>query len=327
MSNVFEGKRILITGATGLIGRNLVCRMLEGGANVIAYGRSETKLKRVFQEKLECENFVCKAGDISVGFPDEIGRLDYIFHAASPISGAEIKNMPVDTVSANMYGTLHCLDNLKKQGKGRMIVFSSATVYGNNPQADISVTEDMTDRAYTIHEPSAPYCESKRMVEVIARAYEKQYNVDSVIARIGYVYGYSEPKPNTAFYEFIGNAIDGKDIVINHSGMGRRDNIYVDDVVSGLLLLAEAGERGESYNLSSNGDKGNFCAVDEMANIICETAKELKPENQVKVVIKKEEKRSPGIMLDNSKIKKLGWDVKVSIEEGIKRTVAAYVQR
>ena len=100
------------------------------------------------------------------------------------------------------------------------------------------------------------------MVEVIAQAYYRQYDIDSVIVRISYVYGYTKQHPNTAFYEFIEKAVKGEDIILNNSGMARRDNIYISDVINALLILCMKGEAGEIYNVSSAGEKVNFTGID-----------------------------------------------------------------
>lgn len=324
---MFKDKRVLVTGATGLIGSHLIATLLDKGAIVIAYGRSEVKLKTVFAKYLENSSFSYVTGNISVEISEDISELDYIFHAASPISGTEIKIKPVDTIAANIDGTINCLEFLKNQGHGRMIVFSSATVYGNQFSENITVSEEETNRADALHTVNTPYSEAKRMIEVLARAYVTQYKVDSVIVRIGYVYGYSAPRPNTAFYEFIGNAINGETITVNNSGMGRRDNIHVDDVVRGLLLVAEKGMTGESYNLSSNGDANNFRAIDEMAEIIASAVNKLDLEKSVKTEIKPfEGERKPGMKLDNTKAKRLGWSITVGLEEGITETIKKYMK-
>lgn len=320
--NTFENKKVLITGATGLVGRHLIKKLVDSGAHVIAVGRNKEKLEKVFSGLCDDSQIICVEGNISKVFPVDEQDIDYVFHAASPISGVEIRTIPVDTISANIDGIRNCLEHLKMQGHGRLIVFSSATAYGNfNLSEDITVTEDMTDKADALHTPNTPYSESKRMIEVLARAYQAQYGVDSVIVRIGYVYGYTNPRPNTAFYEFIGKAINGEDIVLNNSGMGRRDNIHVDDVIDGLMLVAEKGNGGEAYNISSNGDNDNFAAIDEIAEMIAEAANRATGKT-IKAVIKHMEvERKPGMKMDNSKLKDLGWKVSVSLSEGIKETV------
>lgn len=323
--NDFKNKRVLITGATGLIGRHLTEKLVKSGASVIVVGRSRNKLEKVFAEILNYEHLSILEGDVAKTFPVNNTYLDYIFHAASPISGLEIRTKPVDTISANIDGLRNCLEYLKNQESGRLIVFSSATVYGNyDLSKDVIVTEDMTDKADALHTQNTPYSESKRMIEVMSRAYLTQYKVDSIIVRISYVYGYSEPKPATAFYEFIEKAIRGEDIVLNNSGMGRRDNIYVDDVVEGLLLAAKKGVSGEAYNLSSNGDLGNYLAIDEIAEVIAKEASSIQSKQIHSLVYPIEGNRKPGMKMANFKLKTLGWKVQVSLEEGIRRTISNY---
>lgn len=321
--NDLNGKRVLITGATGLIGSHLTERLLSEGAEVIAVGRSLKRLESTFPSPSEklilCEN------DISAAFPEGTGKLDFIFHAASPISGAEIREYPVNTINANLNGCINCLEYLRKQGSGRMIVFSSATVYGGVFAEDTSVSEECTCTADALHTANTPYSESKRMIEVIARSYNIQYGTDAVIVRIGYVYGHTSHMPATAFYEFIGNAVSGQNIVMNGSGMGRRDNIHVDDVVNGLIAAALKGSAGEAYNISSNGDKGNFRAMDEIAPIIADAANKLYGDSRIKAVIKPfEGSRKPGLMLNNTKLRDLGWNISVSLEDGIADTVKKF---
>lgn len=334
--NDLRDKTALVTGATGLIGSNLVERLLKEGARVIAIGRNEKKMKTIFEDKLDNTNFSYMAADISEKIPGKAGRVDFIFHAASPIAGQEIRELPINVIEANLSGIKNCLEYLRCQKEkggvtGRLIVFSSITVYGNEilenlfPEGKL-VTEYDTRIADSLDSVSAPYSESKRMAEVIAQAYYRQYGIDSVIVRIGYVYGYTKQYPNTAFYEFIGKAVRGENIILNHSGMARRDNIYISDVINALILLCMKGEAGEVYNVSSAGEKGNFKAIDEMAALIASSANCYgKHVNVIKV--QKDEKRIQGVVVDNRKLKALGWSLEVNIEEGILQTVQNYLQK
>ena len=330
----YYGKTVLVTGATGLIGSHIVdILMSTQKVKVIALGRSEAKLKNGFSEYLDNENFQVVAQDIMQELQLQ-EKIDYIFHAAGPMEGKIIQNYPMDVINPNITGTMNCLDYLKKQElelgvKGRLILFSSVTVYGNNTELDLSVNESETRVTENLESRSAPYSQSKRMSEVIALAYCRQFGVDVVIGRFSTVYGSTRFIPETAFFEFISKAINREDITLNCAGLPRRDNIYVDDAVNAVLLIGAKGNCGEAYNISSNGDMGNYVSVDEIAQVIARVSNELYIENSISVKFKEESngERKPGLKLDNTKIKALGWDVTVSIEEGCKRTIMDIVRR
>lgn len=331
--NDFSGKTVLVTGATGLIGSNLCYELLnKSAAKVIALSRSKDKLERVFGEYLSNPNFSYIAKNICEPL-NITERIDCIFHAASPISGAVISEQPVNVILPNIEGIKNSLDFMKNQEqksgiKGRIIVFSSATVYSNAETSDRTVAEGDTESRAKINAPNAPYAESKRMSEVIAKAYCKQYGVDAVIARIGYVYGYCKELPNTAFYSFMKTALAGQDITINNPSMARRDNIYIDDVISGLFTVYEQGLSGEAYNISSAGEKDNFAAADEMAGVIADIVnKEKLAEKTVSVkYLSEADSRQPGIILCNDKLKSLRWAPKYSLYDGIRNTIEKYIK-
>jgi len=321
-----ENKTLLVTGATGLLGTCIIEWALRARqVKVIAMGRTLSKLVTTFRHLLTTKNLHLVEHDISQPIPREVGHVDYIFHGASPISGQVIDALPVDVIQSNLSGTLNCLEYLKGQQCGKMIIFSSATVYAQSSHADVEVTESQTQVASAVDAANAPYSESKRMIEVIAKAYHKQYGIDVLIARFSYLYGYSVNPARTAFYEFICKALHGGDIIMNKSGLPRRDNIYVDDAVEALFHLCQTGSSGEAFNISSCGEGGNFASIDEIAEIIAHEANVLFPQQNVRVTyLSKSAKRLGGIRLNNAKLKATGWKLSTSLEEGIRTTLKQY---
>jgi len=319
----FETKTVLITGATGLIGSNLVDRIMKSGvAKLIVTGRKKNKLEKTFPDYMGNEAFQVIEHDASTPYPEEIRDVDFIFHAAGPMERNIVMNYPVSIILPNVLGTINTLEFLRKQEaetgrKGRAIIFSSVTVYNNPTKEDYVAVEDETNLAQSLDGPTVCYSESKRMSEVIAKSYVKQYGVDAVIARFSTVYGPTRNVPDTAFYEFVKKSIAGEDIIVNSNAAPRRDNIYVNDAIDGLITITLQGESGESYNISSNGELGNYAAVDEIAQITANSSGKGSRVCFREVLSLKK----VGLKLDNTKLKALGWYVKYNIEEGIWETI------
>lgn len=333
-----HNKTVIVTGATGLIGSNLVRRLMSmGDVYVIAVGRSKEKLEKAFDDFLNNNNFEIKIFDISEKYPYIERFVDYIFHTAGPMESEVIQDKPVDVIKPNVYGTINSFEFLRgMEGifgkKGRLIIFSSVTVYSNSTNRDLVVEESDTCATDKLGTVGAVYSQSKRISEVIANAYIRQFGCDAVIARLSTVYGETVFHPDTAFFQFIDSAISKKNILINVSGIGRRDNLYIDDAIDGLILVALRGKTGEAYNVSSNGELGNFAAVDEVARIILHESDSIRVSSE-RLGLKVEFKdgginyRKPGLRLDNNKLKSLGWSVKTSLTDGIRKTLNTVFER
>lgn len=320
---MFRDKTVLVTGATGLLGSNLVSRLIENGAKVIALGRNKEKIFRCFEKYIHQNNFDYYTADISLGTLPLKETLDYIFHAAGSIELKTIVNEPLDIIFPNILGTIACLDYLKKQkavsGKcGRFIYFSSEAVYGKN-SADYRVTENDTELADSLNAQRAPYSQSKRMAEIIVNGYCKQYGIDAVISRFSWVYGNAKYRPRQALFDFIESALKGENIIIRNSNTPKRDNIFIKDAIAGLLTVAVKGKAGEAYNISSNGEHGNFASADEIAKIIANIVnRDIYRKDRVHVTYETPPSvREGGVIMDNTKLKGLGWNLHTNIENGL----------
>lgn len=325
-----SNKRILITGATGLIGSNLVdALMAKGDVEVVVMGRNQKKMEATFADYVGSDRFTIVEHDVANVFPESLGVVDVIFHAAGPMERDIVLNKPVNVVLPNLNGSINCMEyaravEAENEKKVRIVMFSSVTVYSNNTDTDVCVTEAMTNCADSLDSATIAYSESKRMTEVIARAYCKQYGVDVVIARFSTVYGNTCNVPDTAFFEFIHKAWNGETITINTAGLPRRDNIYVEDAVDGLIRVATDGAMGEAYNISCGGKLDNFAAVDEIAQTIADAVAEIKGVEPMTVLVgdgSPVSARRPGLVLDNKKLESMGWSLKHNMYDGIKKTI------
>lgn len=320
----FDNSTVLITGATGLLGYNLAIRLLSSKkVRVIVLSRNEEKIRRCYASYINGNNFSYYVQDISNGLGVVKEHVDYIFHAAGTIERKYIENMPLDVISPNVFGIIKCLQFLKCQKdatgqNGRLVYFSSEAVYGKR-EMDCSVRERDTDYADSIESPRAPYSESKRMAEVILKGFVKQVGVDAVIARFSWVYGNAVFRPSQALFDFIELALRGENIIIQNPDTPRRDNIFMSDAMEALLVVALYGKNGEAYNISSNGEKGNYAGSDEIAELIVRYVNERQyAKRTVKVMYEKDASvRSGGIKMDNEKIKELGWQLKTDLESGL----------
>ena len=116
--SAFSNKTVLITGATGLMGSHIASFLLkENNVKIAALSRNKEKLERIYKEYIKAGRVKIIAQDASKPINDDIGCIDYIFHAASPISGAVIKESPVDVIEPNVLGTKYLLDFLKNQAQ------------------------------------------------------------------------------------------------------------------------------------------------------------------------------------------------------------------
>ena len=156
-------------------------------------------------------------------------------------------------------------------------------------------------------------------------ASDKQFDIDVVMARLSTIYGYCKNIPQTAFFDFINKALSGEDIVLNSSGNPRRDNIYIDDAIDGLITIATKGKSGEAYNISSNGDLDNYASIEEIAEMIANAVSFLRSTPPVNVKIKERMNRKPGLRLANEKLKEIGWQLKYSHKEGIIATISKII--
>lgn len=317
------GKTIFITGATGLIGQNLIHtlvfnnKQLSKPIKVIAYVRSLDKAKKVFGNDYNEIEFI--VGDINNQISVQ-GQIDYIIHAASQTSSRAFIDKPINTINTSIAGTENVLELAKEKKVKKFVYLSTMEVYGS-PSTDEKISESHGTNLDTMTIRSC-YPESKRVCENLCVAYMKEFNVPVNIVRLTQTFGMGvNYNDGRVFAEFARCVIEKKDIVLHTKGETKRNYLYTQDAVNAILTVLVKGNSGQAYN-AANED--TYCSIYDMAQMVAKKC----ANNEIKVIVNIEDEDKFGFAptlkmnLDTTKLKALGWNAEVGLEEAYKRMIA-----
>ena len=300
----------LITGGAGFLGSHLCDYLLERGDRVICVDNLETgSLQNV--EHLRGEDFAFVNHDITNRIEvDE--PVDVVYHLASPASPIDYLRLPLQTLKVGSYGTHNAL-GLAKFKRARFLLASTSEVYGD-PQVHPQ-PETYWGHVNPIG-PRGVYDEAKRYAEALTMAYHRQQGVDTCIVRIFNTYGpRMRPHDGRAIPTFVRQALANEPLTVFGDGSQTRSFCYVDDLVRGLVLLAESGE-----HLPVNiGNPQEFTLLELAETVIrisgssSEIVFEALPVDDPQV-------RQPDISKARAV---LGWEPEVGLDEGLERLLAA----
>ena len=264
-ASFLDGKKILVTGATGLIGKALIRKILTEkapSAKVMALVRNREKAERCFSDLLGSglEIMACDVCDLK---PADLG-VDYIVHGASFTASKSFVETPVDVIACSIRGTQRVLGFAAANHAKGVVYLSSMEVYGS-PQTDDKVYENSPAYLDTMQVRSS-YPESKRLCENLCASYFSQFQVPAKVIRLTQTFGEGVAyRDNRVFAEFARCAIEGKDIVLKSKGETKRNYLYVGDAAEAILTVLEKGRGGEAYN-ACNED--TYCSIREMADLV-----------------------------------------------------------
>lgn len=303
--SVFDGKTILVTGATGLIGKLCVKSLLNSGYNtqVIALVRDEEKAKNIFGESKRLTYLV---QDINQRI-NTTRRVDYIIHAASTTSSKDFVEKPVETIYTAINGSRNVLEFAKNKRLEGMVYLSSLEIYGVNEKENIKEE----DYGYIdILNPRSSYSESKKMVETMCISYGTEYGVPVKIARLAQTFGAGVSiSDNRVFAQFAKAIINKENIILHTKGETKRNYCYTTDAVRGIFTILTKGENNNAYNVAN---ENSYCSISEMAHLL---------ENEYTKVEYKIDEVNRGynptvkIALNTEKLNALGWEAKVNLKE------------
>jgi dTDP-glucose 4,6-dehydratase len=307
--------RVLITGGAGFLGSHLCDRFLADGYEVICMDNLITGDLRNVEHLFSDQDFHFHNQDVTE-FIHVPGRLDVVMHFASPASPIDYLELPIQTLKVGSLGTHKALGLAHAKG-ARFFLASTSECYGDplvHPQR-----EDYWGNVNPVG-PRGVYDEAKRFAEAMTMAYHRFHGVDTRIVRIFNTYGpRMRLNDGRALPAFMSQALRGEDLTVFGDGSQTRSFCYVDDLVEGIWRLLHSDEV-----MPTNVGNPNEMTILQFAEKVLElTGSKSKidyrplPQDDPKV-------RQPDI----SKARAiLGWEPKVSLEDGLRRTLEYFRER
>lgn len=321
-----SSKRILITGATGLICSavvELLFSLNKNGANIKLFlaGRNKERVEKRFYQFTEGKDFFFVKYDATAVSELDV-EVDYIIHGACNANPEAYRLQPVETMLSNLVG-LNCLLSLavKKKAK-RVLYISSSEVYGRISEIRPYCEEDYG--YVNILNIRASYPSSKRAAETMCISYNSEFDLDTVIVRPGHIYGPSITQTDMrATAEFTRNVVSGRNIVMKSVGTQLRSYCFSLDCASAILTVLIEGKTCNAYNISN---KDSICTIRDIA----ETMANREGKKIIFQDATANERLGFNLMsnssLNSRKIEQLGWRAIFTLEEGVAKTIEYYMK-
>lgn len=305
---MIKDKTILITGGAGFIGSHL-CKELIKHNKVICLDNLFTGKMNNIKCLLQHENFSFINHDVVN--PYDI-KCDYIFNMACPASPYYYQQDPVKTLFTNIIGALHALKNAQRYN-AVVLQASTSEVYGD---PDIHPQPESYRGNVNPDGIRACYDEGKRCAETLFFDYHRQYKTKIKVVRIFNTYGpFMDKKDGRVVSNFVVQALANKPITIYGNGEQTRSFCYVDDLVNGLILMAESSD--DFVGPCNLGNPGEF-TMNELAKIVLEKTHSLSKIVYYPLPQDDPRLRKPDISLANKVLK---WRPEIPLEAGLDKTI------
>jgi dTDP-glucose 4,6-dehydratase len=308
-------KTAVVTGGAGFLGSHLTDRLLAEGFRVVGIDNFITGNPANLDHLKNNPHYSFQENNVSEHF-EVPGEVNFIFHFASPASPIDYLELPIQTLKVGSLGTHNALGLAKAKGAG-LLLASTSECYGDplvHPQ-----TEEYWGNVNPIG-PRGVYDEAKRFAEAITMAYHRYHKLDTKIVRIFNTYGpRMRLKDGRVVPAFIGQALKGDPITIFGDGSQTRSFCFVSDLIDGIFKLSQ----------------GDFHEPVNIGNPLELTIKEF-GERIVRLVGSKSTLIYQPLPTDDPKQRRpditrarqrLGWEPKVELEDGLKRTVEYFKSR
>ena len=303
--------KILITGGMGFIGSNLIELLLQEKHNIIVLTKSYSKKKNIshIRDKIKVEKVDItnhrKLSNIIEQYKPEM-----IIHLAGETSHSKSFENPLKDIDSNAKSTLFLLEKIREmQLKCRFILGSTFIVIGKPKKLPVNENSPCN--------PTTIYGANRLAGEQYCKIYHEVYGIDTISFRITNSFGPREQivaKKNAVNF-LIHQAYRGEKITIFNEGKFFRDLIYISDVVSAIKIIMKKGKSGNLYWISSNKKTWFYKLGNMLEKLTNAKTKFVETPRYTKKV------DVGNFVVDNSKLRSLGWKPKISIEEGIKKTL------
>ncbi|MCS6944222.1 MAG: SDR family oxidoreductase [Sutterellaceae bacterium] len=309
-----EGNSVLITGGAGFLGSHLCERLLREGREVLCVDNFFTGTRRNIEHLLGHRRFELLRHDVT--FPLYV-ETDQIYNLACPASPIHYQFDPVQTTKTSVHGAINML-GLAKRLRARILQASTSEVYGDpevHPQ-----TEDYWGRVNPIGVRSC-YDEGKRCAETLFFDYWRQHKLEIKVVRIFNTYGpRMHPNDGRVISNFIVQALKGEDLTIYGTGQQTRSFCYVEDMIEALVRMMDSpAEFTGPVNVGNPAEVSILELAERVLRLVGGRSKlvfkPLPPDDP--------KQRRPDITLAKTK---LGWEPRVSLEDGLKETVSYFRQ-
>jgi dTDP-glucose 4,6-dehydratase len=304
--------RILLTGGAGFIGSHMVDRLITEGHRVVAMDNLVTGDLNNIQHHRANPQFEFIFHDVSnhIHVP---GEIDWVLHFASPASPIDYSQLPIQTLKVGAMGTHNAL-GLAMAKRAKFLLTSTSEVYGD------PLVHPQHEEYYGNVNPIGPrgvYDEAKRYAEALAMAYHREHSLDTRIVRIFNTFGpRNRVNDGRVVPTFINQALQGEPLTVFGEGEQTRSFQYVDDLIEGIRRLMEV-----NYNKPINIGNTKEMTIMKFARLILRLTGSKSP-----IVYRPLQQDDPKTRRpDISRAREvLGWEPRVPVEEGLKKTIDWY---
>lgn len=301
--------RIVVLGGAGFLGSHLCDALVKRGDEVVAVDNFSTGSKNNLQQLNNAKNFSVVDADICE--PIEIaGRVDLVLNFASPASPKKYLQIPIQTLQAGSLGTENAAQ-LALKNNARLIMASTSEVYGD------PLTSPQSETYFGNVNPigvRSCYDEAKRFAEALLMAHSRVSGLNLGIVRIFNTYGPRlDPDDGRVVSTLISQALSNQDLTVHGDGKQSRSFCYVDDLIRGVIALADSNEIGP-INLGNDKE----ISVLELANLVLKINQSSNKITFTQAMDDDPQQRCPDLTLAKSK---LNWSPTISVEDGLSRTI------